>query len=173
MKKLFLVLLIITLLASVSMAKATVAKAATSGGTGMRIGAGAYLVGGNLFMGGTSFSMIKFVGETFTGGVGVNFASANANNASNSTFGAAGLFGFNLTGGTTPQHIGAGLTFNSIPGGSVFTISLLYGVETIIDDHFLVGFDLVPLTFLSQSANNATTTVFAVGTGAVYGSFLF
>lgn len=174
MKKMALLILVLLLLSSMSLtAGAVVSKAATGRGSGMRIGAGSYVAGGSLYLGGAGYSTIKFVGETFTGGVGVNFSSLSANNATNSSFGVAGQFGFNMTGGTIPTHIGAGLSFNSIPGGSVFTVSLLYGAETILDDHFLVGFDLIPLTFASQSANNATTTVMAVGTGGVYGSYLF
>lgn len=174
MKKLLIAILVVGLMASVSMAaKAPAAKAITSSSSGMRMGIGSYVTGGSIYWGGIGYTLLKFVGDTYSAGVGLNFQSQNANNASNSTFGVAGQYALNITGGTVPTHMGGALTFNSIPNGSIFTISLLYGAETTIMGNLQVGFDVIPLTLASMSANNATTTVFGLGSAAVYGTYLF
>jgi hypothetical protein len=169
MKKVLVAVMIFGLMVSASFA----AKAITASSSGMRMGIGSYVVGSGIYTGGAGYALLKFIGDTFSGGVGLNFQSASANNASNSTFGVAGQYALNITGGNVPTHVGGALTFNSIPNGSVFTVSLLYGAETILLQHLLVGFDVIPLTFASATANNATTTVFALGSAAVYGSYLF
>lgn len=174
MKKLFVALLVLSLLASVSFAaKALVARPVTSSSSGMRIGIGSYIVGPGQILGGAGYTLLKFYGETFTGGVGLSYQSLSANNATNSTFGIMGQLAFNLTGGTVPTHIGGSLIYNSVPGGSNFTVGLLYGMETAVAGNLMFGIDLIPLVFFSQNVNNASLTCFALGSAALYGSYLF
>lgn len=170
MKKIFVALLVVSLMASVSLA----AKSITSNSNGMRFGIGSYVIGAGPFgLGGGGMTLFKMVGDTFTGGVGITYQSVTANNATNSAFGLAGILTFNLTGGAVPTHAGGGLTYTSIPGGSMFTANLLYGAETMIANNLSVGFDVIPISFASQSANNANGTVMSIGLGSVYASYLF
>ena len=157
--------------------KMPVAKAVTSSSSNMKMGIGSYLAGGTnvagVNAGGSSILMLKMIGETYTSGVGVNYLNINANNATTSIFGATGLFAFNMTGGVIPTHLGASLSFNSIPTGSMFTVNLIYGAETVVVGNLLIGFDVIPVSFASLSQNNATTTYIGIGTGAIYASYLF
>ncbi|OGC06692.1 hypothetical protein A2526_04130 [candidate division WOR-1 bacterium RIFOXYD2_FULL_36_8] len=154
-----------------------VAKAITSSGSNMKMGLASYLMGGTnvagVNLGGASVLMLKFIGETYTSGIGVNYLSISANNANTSVFGATGLFAFHLTGGTVPIHLGASLSYNSIPSGSLFTVNLIYGAEAVVTGNLLLGFDLIPVSFSSTSQNNATTTSIGVGSAAVYAGYIF
>lgn len=175
MKKLLIALLVLGLMASASFAaKAPAAKAITSSGSGMRIGLGSYVLGGvpNVTAG-LGIEMLRFSSDTFNGGIGAGMASINANNNTNSYIAVAGLFTFNLTGGRVPTHAGAALVFQSVPGGSVFTLGALYGAESNLNDNLIVGFDIIPVSFASSSVNNATVTTFSLGNAAVYGTYLF
>lgn len=159
---------------SVSFAKSAASKSITSGNSDMRIGFGSYIFGPLPALGGGSgYAQFRFKGDTYTGGAGLNYwSTSNANNTATS-FGAMGQIAFNITGGLAPTHIGAGLNFNSLSGGSSFALAVLYGAETIVANNILIGFDLVPLTFVSMTQAGATTSTFALGSAAVYGSYLF
>jgi hypothetical protein len=139
----------------------------------MKIGLGSYLIGPGFYLTGGGFALINFLGDTYNAGVGLGFESRNANNATNSSFAVLGRYAFNLTGGNVPTHVGGGIIFRSIPDGSAFAISLLYGAETIIANSIQIGFDVLPLIFTSQTQNNATTTVFSLGSATIYTSYLF
>lgn len=175
MKKVLIALLVVGLMASISMAaKAPVAKAVTSSSSGMRIGLGSYVFGGvpNVTAG-LGIEMLRFSTDTFNGAIGAGMASINAANNTNSYIAVAGLFTFNLTGGRTPTHAGGALLFQSVPGGSVFTLGALWGAESSLNDNLIVGFDIIPVSFASSSVNNATVTTFNLGNAAVYATYLF
>ena len=172
MKKLSAVLIVLFLLASVSM-PAHAAKAFTQKSSGMRIGLGSYMLGGFTFsavnLGGMGSTMVRFVGDSFSGGIGANFLSLNANNANTSSIGIIGQMTFNITGGDVPMHLGVNASFNSVQNANAFSIGLLYGAESIVGNNILVGFDVIPLVYISSGNTNA----FGLGSAAVYTTFLF
>lgn len=182
MKKIGVLVLIFLLLASISFAaaaKAPVAKSITSPSSGIKMGLGSYVLGGYNSPVAPGYAaaargavLLDFIGETFTGGVGLSYSSVNANNASNTAFGLVSILGFNISGGAVPTHIGGIISYDSIPNGSTFAISLAYGVSTVIANSIIIGFDVIPLTFGSTNQNNATTTFMGVGTAALHAAYL-
>ncbi len=165
MKKILIVLLVLGLMASVSMAaKAPVARAVTSSASNMKIGFGVD----------NGLGAMKFMGDTWAASAMLAFSNTSAAGQSNSTFGIGGKYTVNLTGGTVPTHAGGGLTYYSMPNNTTsFTISGIYGAETVLAEHLNIGFDLYPLTFTSLSQGGASQTTFSILTGTVYGYFLF
>jgi hypothetical protein len=164
MKKVLLVLLVISMLSSVSFAAKKSAVSFSESSSGMKIGMGID----------NGLAALKFMSDAFSGTVGLFFQNQSQGGASNSTFVVGGKGVFNLTGGTVPTHAGAGLSFTSFNNGSTFSISGIYGAETTLADHLNVGVDIYPITFSSTSVQNQnSTTTFQVLTGTVYCYYLF
>ncbi len=164
MKKIFVALLVVSLMASVSFA--ATAKSAIKGG-GMRIGVGVD----------TGMAGMRFSSDSFSGLVGLNFSNTSSGGQSQTTLGFGGKLTFNITGGEVPTHIGAGLTYTSFPAGNqtgtTFSISGIYGAETTISHDFVAGFDIYPLTFASTSVAGQSETTIQLLTGTVYGIYYF
>ena len=166
MKKVLLSVLVVIICASVSFAAAKEVRPAAA--TGMRLGVGCD----------NGMAAFKFMGDAFSGSVGLQFTSQSFAGATNTTFGAGGKFVFNLTGGTIPTHAGGALIYQSAPAGNnqtqtTFTLSAVYGAETIIANNLNIGFDVFPLSFSSTSVGGASATTFTLLTGTVYGYILF
>jgi len=171
MKKIFalflLLLFVLSVAAIAAPAKKVVTASDSSQASGMRFGMGVYNGAGG----------IKFLGESFSAFVGLNFSSTSAGGASTTTFGGGGNFVFNLSGGAVPTHAGAGLTYTSFPfgagTGTSFTLAGIYGAETTILDHFNIGVDIFPISFTSASAGGGSSTTFSLLSGTVHGAYIF
>jgi len=160
MKKVLLVVLVLM----VTLASVSYAAKAVRAESGMKIGFGID----------NGLAALKFMSDAFSGTVGLFFQNQSQGGASNSTFVVGGKGVFNLTGGTVPTHAGAGLSFTSFNNGSTFSISGIYGAETMLADHLNVGVDIYPITFSSTSVQNQnSTTTFQLLTGTVYCYYLF
>lgn len=158
MKKLFVGLLVLGILASVSYSAkiATVAKPADPG---IRYGLG---VNSN----GTAF--IRFSGETYyaTAGLAVQTTSGNT------LFALSGSYCLNLTGGSLPTHAGGGLTLTSANNYSQYVLSAIYGAETKLTNDMIIGLDIYPVSFSSTSNAGVTTTTLTFLTGVIYATYL-
>ena len=161
MKKFLVVVFIFSLIISPAFAAKKITSASSSG---IKIGFGAD----------NELAAIKFASDSFFGTVGLLVTNTNTGGASSTNFGIGGKFAFNLTGGVVPTHLGAGLSYVSVAGNTtILQISAVYGAETTILNKLNIGFDIYPVSFISQSSGGANSTIFSFLTGTVYCYYMF
>lgn len=188
MKKVFVLLLVLSFMASVSFAakgsgskgnvsKGTVENSDTSSSGGMRWGIGTLGVS-NINCGiitiPLSMAGVRLATDSYSIDLSIGLSNTSAGGTSTSATGLGSKFTLNLSGGKVTTHWGAGLAYLNLPNTITATVlSLIYGAETYLAKDFVVGVDIYPVSYTSETLLGTSSTNINLLTGTVYGYYMF
>jgi hypothetical protein len=183
MKKIFVSLLVLSLMVSVSFAakgstpKGSVATTNTSSSGGMRWGIGT-LGASNINCGiitiPISMAGMRFATDSYSIDLSIGLSNTSAGGTSTSATGLGSKFTLNLSEGKVTTHWGGGLAYLNLPNTITATVlSVIYGAETYIAKDFVIGVDIYPVSYTSETLLGASSTNINLLTGTVYGYYMF